>query len=312
LSLFALYVYVAQIYGLPEPPRSRMGTSGGEQAVRFSYQFHRAIGSFREPSHLAEWLIAPFYLSLLRRGRWAWLASTLIAFAMVLTGSLTGLASVALGFLAALLWLQSPRQLLRMAWSYALPFAGAVVLFSALAVSYDDSAANLAGTLWSRIEPILETGSFQATNRASVYTYLENNPPAFFGRGLGNSNLEYAASVGSPAVTSFLSLYWNVLYSCGYPGLALMVWFLSRPLLRRGSFLQTSGRARLLLTAAYISYLAAFGVHTEEPPIQFALLFGLVAYYQSRGVNYHAAARSCHLSVAPSRPRADGLLPARP
>ena len=63
ISVAALYIYAAQIYGLPELPRNRLGTAGGLQAIRFTYDFHRAIGTFREPSLLAAWLIVPLFLA---------------------------------------------------------------------------------------------------------------------------------------------------------------------------------------------------------------------------------------------------------
>lgn len=56
----ARYVHFAQLNNLPEPPRTRIGTGSVEQATRFSYPFHRAMGSFREPAYLAEWLVLPF------------------------------------------------------------------------------------------------------------------------------------------------------------------------------------------------------------------------------------------------------------
>lgn len=287
LSLFALYVYLAYIYGLPEPPRSRMGTSGGEQAIRFTYQFHRAMGSFREPSHLAEWLISPFFLSLLRRGKAAAAATTAIALALVLTGSLTGILSVVFGFLLALVWLHRPRDLMRSAVKFVVPVALAVVLFSYIAVSYSDAAASLSGTLIQRLQPILESGSLKSSNRAAVYAYFDAHPPDWTGTGLGNSSLDLGAFLNLATVPSFLSLYWNTLYSAGYIGLALLAWFLLRPLfgIRRG--VRQAGHSQLLLTAAYFAHLIALGVHTEELSFQFAILFGLFAAQRRHGAIAH-------------------------
>lgn len=287
LSLFAVYVYLAHVYGLPEPERSRMGTGGGEQAVRFSYQFHRAMGSFREPSHLAEWLIGPLYLSLLGKGRHALLPTTIISLTLVLSGSLTGLLSAGLGFLLALLWCRKFNATLRLTSSSLIPALVAAILFTIVAVSYSDAEVSLSGTLWKRVEPILASGSLRNSNRASVYNYLDAHPPTVFGVGLGNSNLDYGTWMNSAIVTSFLSLYWNILYSAGWPGAAMLALFLTRPLRRGGRTRRSGDRTELLLTAAYFSYLIAFVAHTEELPVQFALLTGLLAAHRRKGVSVH-------------------------
>ena len=78
-AAMALYIYVAQLSGLPEPPRTRMGTGGDQQATTFTYAFHRAMGTFQEPGDLASWLVLPLFLSFLARGRYKNLGSIAIA-----------------------------------------------------------------------------------------------------------------------------------------------------------------------------------------------------------------------------------------
>ena len=65
VSLAALYIYIANIYGLPQPPRSRMGTSGGEQATTFSYGYffyNRALGTFVSRATWLNGCCCPFFL----------------------------------------------------------------------------------------------------------------------------------------------------------------------------------------------------------------------------------------------------------
>ena len=63
-SLYAVYVYFAQIYDLPEFIRNRSNTGllgNSSQTTFWKYEPHRAIGSFREPILLSS-VLMPLYL----------------------------------------------------------------------------------------------------------------------------------------------------------------------------------------------------------------------------------------------------------
>lgn len=106
IALFAIYNYVASVFGFFEPIRNRMGTAGGMQATVFwagKGSYHRALGSFREPSFLAMWLIAPLFFASSIKSRLADVAFFVIALAMIMSWSLgiilTVVATILFGFI---------------------------------------------------------------------------------------------------------------------------------------------------------------------------------------------------------------------
>lgn len=276
VSLFAIYVYIAQTRGLPEPPRSRIGTNGGEQSVLFTYAFHRALGSFREPAHLAEWLIVPLFLSMLIKSRIKLGVTCLIASAMLLTGSLTGLVSVALGWVGSLVVRGSIKYSIKQALGFAVPVLGlALLVFTALVASNSITNVDLGSVIWERLQPILETQSMEKTNRNYIWDYVFDSPPSLLGVGLGNSGLRFGQYLNILPVPSFLSLYFNVAYSTGIIGLFFLVRFLFIPVV---SFIKRSTLHPPELVAAYIAYLIVFAVHSEELSFQFAILWALATW----------------------------------
>ncbi|MFZ1008204.1 MAG: hypothetical protein WAN65_15295, partial [Candidatus Sulfotelmatobacter sp.] len=91
IAVASIYIYIAQLYGLPEPPRTRIGTNNHEQNTTFTYAFHRAMGTFREPGFLAQWLVLPLLLSAFRRRKPVNIFSVTMSTTLMLTGALTGL-----------------------------------------------------------------------------------------------------------------------------------------------------------------------------------------------------------------------------
>jgi hypothetical protein len=285
VAAFALYVYVAQLVGLPEPPRNRMGTTGAEQATVFQYAFHRAMGSFREPSHLAEWLTVPLFFSLAGR-RFLNTRSILMASAILLSGSLTGILGAGLAFLLALL-LSNPFKLNNFRVLVRLSLAGvlALVMFQAFVTDYGgNSGADLFSVVEDRVRPILFEGGIKSTNRYYVYDYAAQSPAPFFGYGLGNSNLRLSDFLDEPIVSSFLSLYLNTLYSLGYPGLILLLVLLLAPPIRfLRAFRGSDSTYHVLLLAMYLCYLIVFAVHLEALSFMFAVVLAFVAYEAHEG-----------------------------
>lgn len=284
LATIAIYIYVAQITGLPEPARSRVGTSGEEQATVFTYAFHRAMGTFREPSHLAEWLVAPLVLSFVSRRSSASVEKLLMGVALLLTGSLTGLA----GFAAALAVVLSAGFLLgRVQWRTVFDLGVLLLIagagFSIIARDYAGGSADLFRVVLDRIGPILEYG-IEASNRDYIYSYMDEMDLSLVGVGLGNANLLLSEYLGSQATASFLSLYFQTASATGLVGLTLLITLLSVPVIalfvRRG--LRTDDGAPWLL-GAYVAWLVMFSVNSEELNTLFGVVFALVAYAAGGG-----------------------------
>ena len=222
VALAAIYIYVAQVFTLWEPPRTRIGTQGEEQRTIFSYAFHRAMGTFREPSHLAEWMLVPFLVSLLQNQLRSFVWPMLMGSVILLTGSLTGILGGVLGFAIATLIL-NPIRLSTLKLTVALVIIAGIsyVLFSVLVVSYSDTNTDLFSVIWDRVQPIFE-GGMGASNRGYVYEYFATEPIPAVGQGLGNAGLYFSNYCGTELVTSLLSLYFSTLYSTGYVGLVLL------------------------------------------------------------------------------------------
>jgi len=280
IAVAAIYIYFAQLHNLPEPPRNRIGTSGAEQVTRFSYAFHRAMGTFREPSHLAEWLVVPFFLSLSYRQKGLVnLHSVVIASALLLTGSLTGIVSVPLGFLGSMVLVRlSARQRLRSLASFIAVGLLAVVIFSAIVSGYD-LEPNLLQVVENRLTPILFEGGLSQSNRSHVYEYVQAVPFPTVGAGFGNANLLLSHYLATDTVASFLSLYLATLYSTGMTGLMLLGLFLVAPVLavfRRSR----PGYERWIRVnqAAYLACLIMFAVNSEELHLMFAIVYALLTF----------------------------------
>ena len=278
-SLAALYIYVAQTYGLPEPPRSRVGTSGGEQMTTFTYAFHRAMGTFREPSHLAEWLILPLLVTLTQKG-WKFTVARVVGITtLFLTGSLTGMGAILGGLASALIVL--------FAYMSADTFRAlgrlATVIFVGLfgfgaAVGGAKGEVDLFGVLWARIEPILNKGAGQS-NRNYVVHYFEQQEIEWFGVGLGNSNLKFTNAIGVDSTVAFLNIFLNFALSLGYIGLGVFLLFLLTPFVILFSNRRYKYESdHFMILAAFFGWIIAFSVHSEELSIPFGVTYALLVH----------------------------------
>jgi len=289
VSLAALYIYLAEIYGLPEPPRTRVGTDGGAQSVTFTYAFHRALGTFREPSHLAEWLVLPLFMTFAEDTWLFYAARGLGVTTLFLTGSLTGIGAI-LGGIAASLTLMLPfmnvavvKSVVRMVVIGAIGLAAFSMIVSAKSIEDGD----LIEVLAKRIEPLKENG-ISKSNRNYVYSYVDSREIPWFGDGLGNSNLQFTEATGLDATASFLNLFVNIEMSLGYVGLALFVVFLTTPFVIL--FANRSYRFEpdhYLILAAYFGWIVVFFAHSEELTFHFAIIYALLihAFIQKRPDN---------------------------
>ena len=69
LSSITIYIFVAQLFDLPEPIRNRANTSffsNSKQSTFWLSQPHRAMGTFREPSFVVAFLFPLTYISILK------------------------------------------------------------------------------------------------------------------------------------------------------------------------------------------------------------------------------------------------------
>ncbi len=275
MAVVALYCYVAQISGLPDIPRTRLGTDGRPVTqVVFTYAFHRALGTFREPVELASWLILPFFLSIYR---FNW-RTVVMGSAILLSGSMSGFVAIAAGSAIGFGFI-ALRRARRKTWLIRLPAYLAVGLglatipFMLLAVS-NNGEFSLLGVVLDRLLPLL-AGGIEESNRGYVYQYVGAIGVPLLGSGFGNANLLYTSWLNYDVVVGLLSLYLNVLLSLGPIGLAALIAFLARPLLTP---LGPSVSARVAWVAfgAYFAFLVAFTVTLAEFPMMFAICYGLV------------------------------------
>jgi len=280
-AVFAVYIYVAQLSGLPEPPRNRMGTSGEAQVTNFSYDFHRAMGTFQEPGDMASWLVVPLFVSLLGRGPYKNIWSIMIASAILLSGSLAAIVGAVFGLIIALfivrpLRLLGPAQLLRIVAAMGVS-AG---VFTFLAVANEGGSTDLFSVLMKRIEPMLESG-MEGSNRNYIYEYVADTPFPILGPGYGHSNLLMTKYFGKDLIVSFISLYFCTIYSLGLAGFVVLLVFMTSPVLRvctRLGVLRQCPVLPVAVLAAYATWLIMFGVRADDFPAGFGTTYAILAF----------------------------------
>ncbi|MEW6350140.1 MAG: hypothetical protein AB1646_13825 [Thermodesulfobacteriota bacterium] len=280
LAIAAVYLYLAQLYGLPEPPRTRLGTSGDMIFTpEYSYAFHRASGTFREPSIFSVWMVLPFFLSAAVTKKVFNVHSVLILSALMLTGSMNFVLAIGTGLLVALL-VREPWRAENLKNILAIPLllAGGWVVFRLVAQSYDHSQFSLLDTIVTRLTPLIEEGP-EGTNRAFVYEFLRSDPPPLLGYGLGNANLVLAQAIGATATPIFANLLICAVYSTGVPGLLLTMAVVLAPIKDA-----LAGTNRLLRTqfrwliGAYAGFCVTFFGHEDSFGIMFGITYALVAF----------------------------------
>lgn len=286
VSIIAIYYYFVRTYGLPAFLPNRLSTGGRipTEFGTYTYAFHRAAGTFREPSHLAEWLVVPFFLSFIYCNyckKKINIYAIIIGITILLTGSLTGIIGGIIGFIAAIIITNIFKlDNLKIFTRVIVLIFIVLVIFNVLVISYTAEKANIFKIINNRLRPILFKGGMVQSNRGYVYKYISNNPPSLlFGSGLGNSNILFSQYLNNNLICSFLSLYFNYLYSTGVLGLILLCIFLFNPVVK----VMLSKKIRqdsqiIFIIAPYISHLAMFAVHSEEFTIMFAIIYALMIY----------------------------------
>lgn len=271
LVVAALYIYIAQIFGLWEPPRTRLGTGGQDflrNQISFSYMFHRALGTFREPSHLAEWLISPMLLLFVYKDYKAKFLLVFAGLALVLTGSLLGVLMLLVGWFLLAIFAKKTTVIKISSISIAVLGVGLLFSYFVLKIKFFE-------VVIPRMLDLFQGGVVE-TNRAYVYEYFMRATPSFFGYGLGNANLVFSEYSHSALISSHSSLFVNMWFSLGPIGVFIMVIFLFRALVSRYSW--SIAKNNLLLAALLAgigAWMVAFVGHVEELPIIFAVIYGL-------------------------------------
>ena len=280
VAALAIYIYVAQQYGLWEPPRTRIGTAGAAQVLFFGYR--RAIGTFREPSHLAEWLVLPFFLTFVLKDRFSRLSGLVIGVALLLTVSLGGIGSAVAGMIGGLI-LNNPLRPKNMKRIAVVAIALGVLIVAAKSTSIGLGGQSVYTMLNVRTLDILE-GGIGNSNRAYIADFVANFPPPVIGYGLGNSNIFAASKMGIDLIVSFLSLYVNVMYSSGLIGLGLLAVFLAQPIFRRALYaVNATGEQSIAVLMAYVAYLFLFAAGAEELSISFAVITAFMIFDAGKG-----------------------------
>ncbi|MHB8336527.1 MAG: hypothetical protein ACYDEE_03830 [Ignavibacteriaceae bacterium] len=275
ITIYSLYVYFAQIFNLPEFPRTRIDTAGNFiNKIHFTYNFHRAIGTFREPSHLAEWLILPLSLSFSLKAKDLKIIIALFII-LLLTGSLTGIISIFISALIVFLFF-SKKIKFNFKFKYFLIFFILIISVNFF-LSDIGKGIGLIGTIIDRISPILSKGGgIEATNRAYVYNFISMSHLPLIGYGFGNGNILFSNFLGISEVASFLSLYLNILFSTGILGLIILLFFLIKPLFIPEKEYNIVTEDKIYLLIGYISQLIAFFVNSEELTINFGILLAFI------------------------------------
>ncbi len=281
IALVSIYIYFAHIFHLPELPRTRAGTSGLEQATIFSGEqgfYFRATGTFREPANLAEWLILPFFLSFSLQGRERKVYVAIIGLTILLTMSLTGIFSIVAGVLAGV-FLTRPfsGRTYKMLLGAVLFVVIAYFVLGNVTVGLGVRSGSFAEMLQRRVVSTF-TGGLGKSNRSYIYDFMRENPFPALGVGIGNGNLIASSVLGNPSVVAFLSLYIFTLYSAGIPGFIMLALFLLRPILQFVSSFRRYLRTAPVLLMAYIAYMVAAGVGSEELTPWFGVVAGLLTF----------------------------------
>ena len=109
ISLLSLYSYFSYVFDWTDFSRTRAGTGGWAQPIRRACSILRNYGTFREPSFLAVWSapIIPLIFYLARKSKTWYIISLIPILSLVLTRSLTGIISVIIVFLIAILFANS-------------------------------------------------------------------------------------------------------------------------------------------------------------------------------------------------------------
>ena len=318
ISLLSLYSYFSYVFDWPDFSRTRAGTGGWSQPIRRACSILRNYGTFREPSFLAVWSapIIPLIFYLARKSKTWYIISLIPILSLVLTRSLTGIISVIIVFLIAILLdlyknkkfnflLFAPILLIFVTTMFGNNFG---YKFPPLDPSmcppesadkcdcsiYDDqqdiakNSRNVYQSVFSRISIIASGGIGGFENIDILNQYVENSNFKIFGDGLGLSNIQYSPEFGeiTKQTKDGQSIYrnpgqvvsFNNLYANLYfsGGIISLLMFL---FILKNTFkklLKNYSTLDTYLLTGFLTILLMFFFQAEELSSQLAIYFGLI------------------------------------
>ena len=318
ISLLSLYSYFSYVFDWTDFSRTRAGTGGWSQPIRRACSILRNYGTFREPSFLAVWSapIIPLIFYLARKSKTWYIISLIPILSLVLTRSLTGIISVIIVFLVAILidlyknkkinfLLFAPILLIFITTMFGNNFG---YKFPPLDPSmcppesadkcdcsiYDDqqdiakNSRNVYQSVFSRISIIASGGIGGFENIDILNQYVENSNFKIFGDGLGLSNIQYSPEFGeiTKQTKDGQSIYrnpgqvvsFNNLYANLYfsGGIISLLMFL---LILKNTFkklLKNYSTLDTYLLTGFLTILLMFFFQAEELSSQLAIYFGLI------------------------------------
>ena len=323
ISLLSLYSYFSYVFDWTDFSRTRAGTGGWSQPIRRACSILRNYGTFREPSFLAVWSapIIPLIFYLARKSKTWYIISLIPILSLVLTRSLTGIISVIIVFLIAILLdlyknkkfnflLLTPILLIFVTTMFGNNFG---YKFPSLDPSmcppesadkcdcsiYDDeqdiakNSSNVYQSVFSRISIIASGGIGGFENIDILNQYVENSNFKIFGDGLGLSNIQYSPEFGeiTKQTKDGQLIYknpgqvvsFNNLYANLYfsGGIISLLMFL---FILRNTFkklLKNYSTLDTYLLTGFLTILLMFFFQAEELSSQLAIYFGLITMKMS-------------------------------
>lgn len=286
VAIISLYIYYAQIYGLPDFYRNRLGTGGGAQPA-FYGSYHRAMGTFREPSLLAQWLALPFFVSLIKNNLLWSVASILILVVVLLTHSLTGFIGITIGLAVTFTILVMRRNSHIKLLLYKL---FCIVSLSVSIVSCNDGYGLGAKYNFERLLSLLSKG-VKSTNRGYIYDnslLIDDNEKnnnsgktiqkALFGSGIGNASIDLSIRLKSNSMPSHLNLFLFYAKSGGLLSAIILVMHLLYPYYSLLVLIEIQKNSTIiaLVAGAYCSLLIMGLANLEELSISLAISYALL------------------------------------
>jgi len=274
IAFSSLYIYISPLFGLWEPSRNRIGTGGQDfttTQITFSYGFYRALGTFREPGHLAAWIVGIFFftssISSSKHNTRNLLVAVLAIIVIILSGSLLGFIALATGILVMLITGRFKFSFRSFLYLLALVAGGMAVIYV--------FNIDFVGTLSPRIEALLSYGP-SATNRFHVWKYFLEVQPPLLGFGLGNSNIKLSSYLGNSLMSSHLSIFLGSWYSLGYIGVLLVTLYLAFPFISVKTWKMARRDAILAACMASLaSWLVFYSGNNEEFALIHAVIVGV-------------------------------------
>lgn len=278
-SSIAILLFLTQILNLKEINfidflRNRLSTGGGEiYTLKYNYNFddqyvyYRAIGTFREPSLLANALVLPFFLSIkIKR----YFSMAVIGLSIYLTYSLAMFIAICFGVASSLFVIHKSKLISK---NIILPFFTLIFLM----FIFFKFGSEFSNVYLERLVYLSENNS-----RDYIYKNLEVILGDYWlGNGIGYGFFKLAEHIlGSFAVpVSFLSLPLNIWSSGGVIGLIIIIHLiLSHNILTLINFNSFNRNLYLLivpLNVFLILYFSSF----EELHIWHAIALGMYLSY---------------------------------